>query len=242
MMNQRVKPPINIPQEFISFSDNSYDLSLMLSYLDDNLTILENKPITPEEFDYMAYAKGRSFLKVCYLLLRILLDDVSGIIKYFYDKNEPQVGIPKSFYDLLKKAEKLPKDLTKLLERPKVWFPEMRQRRVNLEHFYESMVISIRHQINGKTVLGHFGTKGRTVKEYEDIRKYFGFVLCEYQKLIDNLLDHFDSKFRSWYGFVPHRDITIMSDIVDLPLWWAYHYGDYRNETLQVIEDHGSSE
>lgn len=246
MMNGilKVKPPINIPQEFISFSDNSYDLSLMLSYLDDNLTILENKPITPKEFDYVAYAKARSFLKVCYLLLRILLDDVSGIIKYFYDKNEPQVGIPKSFDDLLKKANngKLPKDIIALLKRSNEWFPQMRQRRVDLEHNYESLLISSRQEQDGKTVLGHFSTKARTSKEYEDIRKYFGFILCEYQKLIDNLLDHFDAKFATWYRFKPHRDITIMSDIVDLPLWWAYQYGDYKNEALQVIEDYGSSE
>lgn len=239
-----MKPPIDIPQEVVSFNDNSYDLSLMLSYLDDNLTILENKPITPKEFDYMAYAKARSFLKVCYLLLRILLDNVSGIIKYFYDKNEPQVGIPKSFDDLLKKANncRLPEDIVALLKRSNEWFPQMRQRRVDLEHNYESLLVSFRQGKDGEAILGHFGTKGHTTKEYEDIRKYFGFVLCEYQKLIDNLLDHFDAKFGTWYRFVPSRNITIMSDIVDLPLWWAYKYGDYRNEALQVIEDKRSSE
>lgn len=93
-----------------------------------------------------------------------------------------------------------------------------------------------------KPFLGISALRNARPKNYEDIRKYFGFILCEYQKLIDNLLDHFDSKFRSWYGLVPHRDVTIMSDIVDLPLWWAYQYGDYRNEALQVIEDNGNSE
>ncbi len=240
MMNhlKKTQPPIRIPPEIISYNDNSYDLSLMLSYLDNNLTILEETTITPEQFNYMAYAKARCFLKVCYLLLRILLDDVSGIIKYFYNQNEPIIEVTKSFNKLLGKAKngKLPEDLSELLARPITWFPEMRQRRVNLEHYYESMIISIRHGVDGQTVLGHFGTRGRTVKEYEDIRAYFGFVLCEYQKLIDNLLDHFDSKFRCWYGFAPHRDMTIFSDIVDLPLWWAYKYGNYRHKDLHIIE------
>jgi len=210
----------------------------MLSYLDNNLTILEETPLTPDEFDYMAYAQTRGFLKVCYLLLRILLDDVSGIIKYFYDSNESNVGVPKSFNELLKKADncRLPEDLIGLLQPSKEWFRQMRERRVDLEHNYESLLVSFRKDEDGKTILGHFSTKGRTTREYEDIREYIGFVLCEYQKLIDNLLDHFDSKFSYWYGFAPHRDVTIFSDIVDLPLWWAYKYGNYRHEDLHIID------
>lgn len=244
MMNsiKKAKPPTVIPQEIISYNDNSYDLSLMLSYLDSNLTILEEKPLKPEEFDYMAYAKARAFLKVCYLLLRILLDDVSDIIKYFYDNNEPKVGIPKSFNKLLKKADncKLPEDLVTILQPSKEWFCQMRDRRVDLEHNYESLLVSFRKGNNGETILGHFSTKGRTTREYEDIRKYFGLVLCEYQKLIDNLLDHFDSKFRTWYGFTPHRNVTIFSYVVDLPLWWAYKYGNYRHEDLHIFENNGN--
>lgn len=234
----QVQPPIGIPQELVSLGDNTYDLSLMLSYLDDKLTTLEDTRLTPNQFNYLAYAEARSFLKVCYLLLRILLDNVTGILKYFYDKKEPLAAVPKSFYDLLKKARsgKLPKDLIALLQRPNEWFPEMRDRRVDLEHNYESLLISFKQGEGGKTILGHFGTKGCTAKEYEDIRKYFGFVLCEYQMLIDSLLDHLDTKFIDWYGFKPFRDITILSDIVDLPLWWAYKYGDYKHEDLKVLE------
>src|SRR4030065_1781194 len=80
---KKTQPPIRIPQEAVSYNDNNYDLSLMLSYLDSNLTILEETPLTPDKFDYLAYAQARAFLKVCYILLRVLLDDVSGIIKYF---------------------------------------------------------------------------------------------------------------------------------------------------------------
>ena len=236
---KKTQPPIRIPRAIVSYIDNSYDLSLMLSYLDNNLSMLEETTLTPDQFNYQAYAKARSFLKVCYILLRILLDNISCIIKYFYDYNEPKVGVKESFEELLEKADdrKLPEDLIALLHPSKEWFRQMRERRDDLVHRYESLLISLRQGKQGETILGHFSTKGHTTREYEDIRKYIGFVLCEYQKLIDNLLDHFDSKFRCWYGFAPHRDMTIFSDIVDLPLWWAYKYGNYRHKDLHIIEN-----
>lgn len=245
LMNQilRAKPPIDIPQELVSLGDNTHDLSVMLSYLDVKLTILEETPlIAGQQIDYQAYAEARSFLKVCYLLVRILFDDVSGVIKYFYDKNEPNSGVTKSFDDLLNKAKNkakngtLPEDLSTLLKQTIVHFPEMRSRRVDLEHYYESLLVSFRHDEDGKTILGHFSTKGRTTKEYEDIRQYFGFILCEYHTLIDNLLDHFDTKFVDWYRFKPHRDLNIIQGYAGIMLWWAYKYGNYRHKDLQVSE------
>lgn len=241
MMNhiKKTQPPIRMPQEAVSYNDNIYDLSLMLSYLDNNLAILEETPLTPDKFDYLAYAQARAFLKACYMFLRIILDNVSGIIKYFYDNNERKVGIPKSFEKLLKKADnrKLPEDLIALLQPSKEWFRQMRKRRGDLEHNYDSLLISFRKGKNGETILGHFSTKGHTTREYEDIRQYIGLVLCEHQKLIDNLLDHFDSKCRNWYGFAPHRDMTIFDRLVDMPLWWAYKYGNYRHKDLHIIEN-----
>ncbi len=191
--------------------------------------------------DLQAYAEARVFLKASYLFFRILLDDVSGIIKYFYNKKEPKVEVKKSFNDLLKKAKngELPEDLSKLLERSSSWFPEMRKRRGDLEHQYESLLISFKQNGDGKHILGHFSTKGHTSSEYEDIREYFGFVLCEYQTLIDNLLDHFDTKFRDWYRIVQGksgRTGSIMSGYVALSLWWAHKYGNYRHKDLQVSE------
>jgi len=235
----KAQPPVSLPQTLISFSNNTYDLSLMLAYLDDKLTVLEETPITPSQFNYQAYAEARVFLKASYLFFRILLDDVSGIIKYFYNKNEPKVGVKKSFNDLLKKAKngKLPEDLSKLLERSISWFPEMRKRRTDLEHYYESLLISFKQGEDGKNILGHFSTMGHTSSDYENIRGYFGFILSEYQTLIDNLLDHFDTKFRDWYGIVQGksgRTSSIMSGCVAIPLWWAYKYGNYRDEDLQV--------
>ncbi len=243
IMNQmlKVQPPVDIPQELVSLGDNTRDLSVMLTYLDVKLTILEETPhIAGQQFDYQAYSEARSFLKVCYLLVRILFDDVSGIIKYFYEKNEPNSGVMKSFNKLLNKAKNgtLPEDLSTLLKQTIVHFPKMKGRRDDLVHWYESLLISFKQDEEGKTILGHFSTKGRTSKEYEDIRQYFGSILCEYQNLIDNILDHFDAKFMDWYGFKPPRASKIIAEgYAGIMLWWAYKYGNYKPKDLVVIED-----
>jgi len=231
-----------IPITFESLHNNTYDLSVILSYLDVRLTILEETPlIAGQQIDYQAYAEARVFLKACYIFLRILLDDLSGILEYFYKKNERWVKLKPGFDDLLKQANngKLSADLSKLLERPCSWFPEMKNRRDELVHRYDSFLVSFGHGEDGKTILGHFSMKGRTTKVYGDIRQYFGFILCEYQTLIDNLLDHFDMKFGDWDGIVQGksgRNLTIMHGCVALPLWWAYKYGDYRHKDLLIPE------
>jgi len=104
--------------------------------------------------------------------------------------------------------------------------------------YCESLLISFRKDEDGKTIPGHFSTKGAIAKEYEDIRQSFGSILCEYQKLIDNILDHFDVKFMDWYGFKPSRPSTISAEgYAGIMLWWAYKYGNYRNNGIVVVED-----
>ena len=237
----KIQPPVDIPQALVSLGDNTHDLSVMLSYLDVKLTILEDTPlIAGQEISYQAYSDARTFLKICYLLVRILFNDVAGVIKYFYDENEPNSGVPQSFNDLLKKAKnkKLPEDLSTLLRRTIVQFPTMRGRRDDLEHYYESLLISFRHDEDGKTILGHFSTKRHSAKEYEDIRQSFGSILCEFQNLIDNILDHFDNKFMDWYRFKPPRASKIIAEgYAGIMLWWAYKYGNYRPKDLVVLEN-----
>ena len=244
MSQSKRQLPIDIPQELVSLKDNTLDLSVMLSYLDAKLTILEETPfVVGQQIDEIAYAESISFLKVCYLLVRILFDDISGIIKYFYDKNEPNSGVTKSFNELLKKAKKkalpkeaLPEDLSQTLIKSISHFYKMKERRDALIHYYESLLVSFRQE-EGKTILGHFSTKGRTTKEYEDIRPYFGVILCEYQNLVDNLLDHFDLKFVDWYGFRPPRNLNILVGKNGILLWWAYKYGNYKHGDLTVFEE-----
>jgi len=229
-----------IPTTFESLHNNTYDLSVVLTHLDSRLRVLEEKPIP--QLDFQAYAEARVFLKAFYVFFRILLDNVSGVIEFFYKKNEPGVAITKSFHDLLENAKRgnLPEDLSRLLEQPSSWFPEVMDSRDDLVHHYDSLLISIEHGESGRNILGHFNIKGRAYREYVSIREHFGFLLCEYQTLIDNLLDHFDTKFRDWYGIVQGksgRTCSIMSGCVALPLWWAYEYGNYRHKDLQVSED-----
>lgn len=233
----RKRPPLDIPQTFISFSENTYAFSLMLAYLDYNLRILEKIPSKTSQLNYMAYAEARVFLKTCYIFFRILLDDLSGIIEYFYKNNE-HVELPKSFNKLLQKSKngELPDDISEMLKRAIVWFQEMRERRKKIEHEYESPLISLKQRGNGKYTLGHFSIKKHSLSNYGNIREYFGYILCEYQIFIDDLLEFFDNKFRKWYGFSLPRNPTIMVGCVAMPLWWAYKYGNYRHKNLQVSD------
>jgi hypothetical protein len=229
-----------IPTPIESFSFNSNDFSILLGYLDDKLEILEQTPLVAgQQIDYQAYADARLFLKVFFIFLRILLDDLAAIIEYFYKKNEG-IGLPPSFNDLQENAKKrvLPTDLYQLLEPTFLWFPEMRDTRDDLIHHYDSILLSFKQGTDGKSIIGHFNIKGRASRIEEDTRKHVGLLLSEYQRLIDNLLDHFDTKFREWYGIVQGKSGRSMSIIEGgISLWWAYEYGGYRNETLQVIED-----
>ena len=186
-----------IPTTFESFRVHTYDVSFILSELNERLRLLEEK--SPIQLDYQAYAEAGVFLKAFYLFFRILLDDLAGIIEYFYKKNEPNVSISGSFSALLKKANdgRLPEGLSRLLTRPVKWFPEMKRRRDALVHQYDSFLITIEQGGNSESTIRHSSTKMRSAgvwSIHEDIRDYFGFLLCEYQMLSDDMLDHFDNK------------------------------------------------
>ena len=231
-----------IPKLFESFSFDSNDLTILLTHLDNRLRVLEESSITPSQFPYQAYAEAKVFLKACYLFFSILLDDVAGIIEYFYKKNEPHIRVKKRFIDLVKKAQEdelNSRELSELIKGASLWFPELVKRRDDLVHKYETLLISLKHNQDGKNIVGQFSTKGSPTIEYEDIREYFGFVLCEYHKFIDKLLDHLDEKFEVWYGIVQSgagRTTTIIEGTAGIMLWWAYKYGNYRHKDLVVIE------
>ena len=234
-----------IPQPIESFSFNSDDFSIVLRYLDNTLRILEETPVTPIEFPYQAYSEARVFLKAFFIFLRILLDDLAGIIEHFYKKNErfykkkERLGRIRGFNDLLKKADmsKGPENLSKLLRPRCSWFQELKKTRDDLVHNYDSILISFKQNGKGRNVVGHFNIKERTPYVHEDTRKYIGLALSEYQRLIDDLLDHFDERFKDWYGIVQgktSRTTTIIEG--GITLWWAYKYGNYRDQTLKVDE------
>ena len=229
-----------IPKTFQAIASQTYDLSTMLMYLDSKLKILENK--SPQAMDYQAYADATVFLKAAYLFFRILLDTLAGVIEYFYEKNE-DMKLPHNFKKLLnkEKAGKLPKDLSVILNKAHVWFPELRDRRDDLVHHYEHFLILFGKNKNGVSVLEHsgMGERKNRLKNYGEIRQYFGFLLGGYQRLIDDLLDHFDTKFRTWYGIVASKSArrqTQMEGNATYMLWWAAKYGDYKHPDL-VVQD-----
>ncbi len=233
------------PKPFESFSFNCQDFSILLTYLDDNLRVIEETPITANQFPYQAYAESKVFLKICYIFFLVLLDDLAGIIEYFYKKNEPTVEVKKKFNDLLGKANKdslLSSELAELVKTTNSWFPEVKKRRDDLVHQYETLLISFKQNPDGGNIAGQFSTKEIHTRDYEDIREYFGSVLCEYYEFINKLLDHFDNKFYTWYGIVrgkSSRTTSIIEGNAGIMLWWAYRYGNYRNDDLRVIEDNG---
>ncbi len=228
-----------IPKTFQAISSQTSDLSTILMCLDSKLRILETK--SPCAMDYQAYGDAIVFLKAAYLFFRILLDTVAGVIEYFYKKNE-QINLPGSFNHLLKKEEngKLPNDLSAILKKARVWFPELRDRRVDLVHHYEYFLILFRKNKNGASILEHFNiAKANKFRNYGGIRQYFGFLLSGYQRLVDGLLDHFDTKFRTWYGIIASkssRTQTQMEGNAACILWWAAKYGEYKHPDLIIQE------
>jgi len=216
-----------IPKTFQAIANKTLDLSVMLRYLNSNLRILENNKTPLVVIHYQAFTDAIVFLQASYLFYRILLDNLAGVIAYFYNKNE-RIKLPQSFHRLLKKSknwDKFPKDLNLILEKAQIWFPEFKDRRVDLVHHYKSFLIFFKKNESGEYILEHSNRSyGSKFKNFGEIRKYIGFLLCEYQKLIDNLLDHFDSKFKIWYGIVASkasRSSSMMEWNSANMLWWA---------------------
>ena len=232
--------PVYTPIAFEAIANKTHDLSVMLRYLDSNLKIIENIK-SPLKIDYQAYADAIVFLQASYLFYHILLDTLVGVIEYFYKENEG-ITLPDSFNKLLirEKEGKLPKDLSGVLKNTHIWFPEFKERRVDLVHKYKSFLIFLKKNKSGEYILEHSNRSfGNKFKNFGEIRKYIGFLFCEHQKLIDNLLDHFDSKFKIWYGInasKTSRSSIIMEWSSASMLWWAVHYGGSKVPDLEFTE------
>ena len=231
--------PQPIPKTFQAIFIQTNDLQIVLRYLDSKLRILENNKL-PFSKKYQDYADAIVFLKVTYMFYRILLDTLAGLLEYFYKKNEG-INLPHSFHDLLvksKKWKKFPKGLNFILKKTYIWFPEFKERRVDLVHHYKSFLILLKKNKSGECILEHSNRSyGNKFKNFGEIRKYIGFLLCVYQQLIDDLLDHFDTKFKDWYGITAGRSgrtQTIREG--DMLWWWAEKYGNYKHSDLKIKE------
>ena len=241
MMNKLSKigkyKPHPFPKTFQAIFIQTIDLSVVLRYLDLKLRILENTK-SPLAMNYQAYTDSVVFLKAAYLFYRILLDTLAGVIEYFYKKNE-RINLPHSFNKLLirEKEGKLPKDLSDVLKNTHIWFPEFKERRDDLSHHYESFLILFGKDKSSVNILEHSNRPiKKELKNYGVIREYLGFLLCGYQQLVDDLLDHFDTKFKDWYGIIASRSSRIQTTRVgncaSILWWWAYKYGGYKHPDL----------
>lgn len=230
------------PTPFQSYSLNTHDLTVLLSFLETNLRILEQTPLN--QFDNEAYSKSRVFLKTSLIVFPVILDDIAAIIEFFYKKNQPQTQLPPRFNDLLSKAKKdeLPSDLTDLILNTSPWFPEIRDTRDDIIHHYDSVLLSFTQTKNNQNIVGHFHMGGRKPLAYEDTRTFLGDVFANYQKFIDELLRFLDIKFFDWYGFAPHRVPTILQGDAGIILWWAHKHGKYTCDDFYLQEDLANSE
>ena len=227
------------PKPFQSLGDNTYELSLMLYYLDSRLHQLEER--SSIQIDPMSYSEARVFLKSVYIFFRVLLDTVAAVIEYYYKKNE-KISLPQSFRRLISRQKngQLPNELSKALSQSLSWFPDFKSRREDLVHHYQSFLILFKKDPKGETTLNHSYLHAPNVPSREtlgDIRAYVGFLLKNYQELVDALLDLFDLKFQDWYGIMggyQSRTETIMEGISAYMIWWASRYGNYRHADLRI--------
>jgi len=230
------------PQPVQSVMRHEENLCLMLELFDENLTSFE-KSLNGEldDCDYDACFKATAFLDAIYLFSRMLLDSVAGVVRH-RDFHEPEKGreLPKSFDDIYKKSVKgeLPGNLNKVFSECETWFPQLKERRDNIVHYYETNLIGIDKSSEGGTTAMQFSPRKKTPK-VEDLRSYIGVVMAGCQRLIDRLLDYWDEMFRSRYGITKPantRTQTIFEGRRASILWWAYQYGGYRNDNMVVGE------
>jgi len=231
--------PQTIPKGFQAIFEHTKDLWIVLRYLDSKLRILENNEL-PFSEKYQDYADAAVFLKCTYIFYQILLDTIARIIRYFYKENEG-IKLPCDLFIppvKSKKRENIPKDLSVILNKVYIWFPEVKARRDELVHNCESFLILFERNKSGMNTLKCSNiTSKKEVKSFGRIREYIGFLLCVYQQLIDDLLDHFDTKLKDWYGIkVSRSDRTQTCKVGDMLWWWAVKYGGYKNPDLKFIE------
>jgi len=235
-----------LPQPVSSFTRREYGICLMLELLDNRLKQIEDyvKNIDPAK-DIAPFSKGYSeamtFMDTTYIFLRSLLDDVAGIIEYFYKTNKV-TDVPRSFYDLLKKAKagRVSKELIGILQPCQEWFPKLKKDRDGIIHDYETSHIGfvLDPKKGGWTSIQFSGkTPGIMESGGVGIHTYLGVILANYQSFIDDLLDLWDRKFLEWYGIVSSRKSrpsSILEGINGNMLLWAYDYGGYTDNEMII--------
>jgi hypothetical protein len=191
--------------------------------------------------DFGSYSEAMAFLDAIYLFSRMVLDSVVGIVRHLYKSNENR-ELPKSFDGMFKKALRgeLPDNLNAVFLKAKAWFPQLKDRRDDIVHHYETYSIGFKEDAEGKMTPLQFSPRNKThAMRGEDLRSYIGVVMAGYQRFTDTLLDHLDTTVLRWYGVVTSinsRQLTILEGRSANILWWAYRYGGYKHDSLVVEE------
>ncbi len=242
------KPPSEaLIQPLQSLMRHEYNLCLMLELFDERLKRFE-VTVDNEIAKFGAYVEAMAFLDAIYLFSRVLLDSAAGLVRHFYNHEVPpnkineKCELPKSFDDMLKKSarKELPNGLNEVFAACDPWFPNLKDRRDDIVHHYETYFIGFARDPEGKVATVQFSTRNKThALPDEDLRSYIGSVMAGYQRFIDALLEHWDKTFLRWYGIVASnssRQLTILEGRSGNILWWAYKYGGYKHDSLGVNE------
>ncbi|MCK4784608.1 MAG: hypothetical protein KAV87_12720 [Desulfobacteraceae bacterium] len=233
---------LRVPQPLQSLMRHELNLCLMLELFDERLTRFE-KSLNgkKEDYDYGAHSEAITFLDAIYLFSRILLDSAAGVVRHYYNCNNRGRELDKSFNDLYKKSVngELPNNLNKVFSECEAWFPQLKARRDDIVHRYEIYFIGFRRNSNGETAALQISHRENTHAISDevlrsDLRSYIGMVMAGYQRFVDGLLDYWDEMFRSWYSISVFRHSTPLLGRSANILWWAYRYGEYRNDNMVV--------
>lgn len=231
---------LEVPQPLQSLMRHELNLCLMLELFDERLTRFE-RSLNGEkaDCDYGAYSEAICFLDAIYFFSRMLLDSAAGIVRHYYNYNNKGHELGKSFDDIYKKSIKgeLPNNLNKVFLGCETWFPQLKDRRDDIVHYYETYFIGfVQNPEGGRTAQQFSPRKNSHTIGDEDLRSYIGMVMAGYQRFVDELLDYWDEMFRSWYSVSVFRYSTIFEGSRANILWWAYRYGGYRNDNMVVSE------
>jgi hypothetical protein len=229
---------------FRAISTGERDIGILLHLLDQRLRILEQRPYPTvkniKSLDFTTDAEAVVILKALYIQIRIYLDAIAGVIRYFHRRT----NLPKSFDDLLKKlgTKAIPSELSQVLSSAPTWFKTFKETRDDLVHRYEDFLLLFSDKENEKAI--HHASLSRINSnrafDYGSIKTYFGELLRNIQVMVDNLLDYFDTQFYKWYGFVQSstsRTQTILEGGHGYMLYWAHKYGGYSHSELHLRGD-----
>jgi hypothetical protein len=230
---------LTVPQPLQSLMRQEFNLCIMLEIFEERLSRFEmSLNGTKEDCDYGAYPEALCFLDAIYFFSRMLLGSVAGIIKHRdLGKSKKDSEFPKSFNEMYKKSVKgeLPNNLNKVFSGCATWFPQLRERRDNIVHNYETNLIGIGKNCKGEKIAQQFSPRKNATGD-EDLRLYIGMVMAGYQCFVDELLEYWDKMFIDMYNVSVFRHSTILFGRSANILWWAYKYGGYRNDNMFVSE------